>query len=142
VVEAAGAPPRNLRILIAEDDALNAAMLRAILEQLGHQVVHAQNGRRALDLARICDFDLVMLDGRMPILDGPQTAAALRALETANRGVPIVAVIGGDADEARECLDAGADTVLRKPVSVAAVARAVADAAAIDRKAEARSAVA
>ena len=133
-VEAAGAPPRNLRILIAEDDALNAAMLRAILEQLGHQVVHAQNGRRALDLARICDFDLVMLDGRMPILDGPQTAAALRALETANREVPIVAVIGGDADEARECLDAGADTVLRKPVSVAAVARAVADAAAIDRK--------
>ena len=133
-VEAAGAPPRNLRILIAEDDALNAAMLRAILEQLGHQVVHAQNGRRALDLARICDFDLVMLDGRMPILDGPQTAAALRALETANRAVPIVAVIGGDADEARECLDAGADTVLRKPVSVAAVARAVADAATIDRK--------
>ncbi|MBO9560377.1 MAG: response regulator [Caulobacter sp.] len=134
VVEPVGAPPRNLRILIAEDDALNAAMLRAILEQLGHQVVHAQNGRRALDLARICDFDLVMLDGRMPILDGPQTAAALRALETANREVPIVAVIGGDADEARECLDAGADTVLRKPVSVAAVARAVADAATIDRK--------
>ncbi|CAN7639043.1 hybrid sensor histidine kinase/response regulator [Caulobacter sp. LjRoot300] len=134
-VEAAGAPPRNLRILIAEDDALNAAMLRAILEQLGHQVVHAQNGRRALDLARICDFDLVMLDGRMPILDGPQTAAALRALDGGNRDVAIVAVIGGDADEARECLDAGADTVLRKPVSVAAVARAVADAAALDRKA-------
>jgi signal transduction histidine kinase/CheY-like chemotaxis protein len=133
-VEAAGAPPRNLRILIAEDDALNAAMLRAILEQLGHQVVHAQNGRRALDLAKICDFDLVMLDGRMPILDGPQTAAALRALDGANRDVAIVAVIGGDADEARECLDAGADTVLRKPVSVAAVARAVADAATLDRK--------
>lgn len=133
-VEAAGAPPRNLRILIAEDDALNAAMLRAILEQLGHQVVHAQNGRRALDLARICDFDLVMLDGRMPILDGPQTAAALRDLDGANRDVAIIAVIGGDADEARECLDAGADTVLRKPVSVAAVARAVADAAALDRK--------
>ncbi len=134
-VEAAGAPPRNLRILIAEDDALNAAMLRAILEQLGHQVVHAHNGRRALDLARICDFDLVMLDGRMPVLDGPQTAAALRALDGANRDVTVVAVIGGDADEARECLDAGADIVLRKPVSVAAVARAVADAAALDRKA-------
>jgi signal transduction histidine kinase/CheY-like chemotaxis protein len=132
--EPAGAPPRNLRILIAEDDALNAAMLRAILEQLGHQVVHAQNGRRALDLARICDFDLVMLDGRMPILDGPQTASALRALDSGNRDVAIIAVIGGDADEARECLDAGADTVLRKPVSVAAVARAVADAATLDRK--------
>jgi signal transduction histidine kinase/CheY-like chemotaxis protein len=140
--EAAGAPPRNLRILIAEDDALNAAMLRAILEQLGHQVVHAQNGRRAIDLARICDFDLVMLDGRMPIMDGPQTAAALRALDGANRDVAIIAVIGGDADEARECLDAGADTVLRKPVSVAAVARAVADAATLDRKSANQQAVA
>jgi signal transduction histidine kinase/CheY-like chemotaxis protein len=140
--EAAGALPRNLRILIAEDDALNAAMLRAILEQLGHQVVHAQNGRRALDLAKICDFDLVMLDGRMPILDGPQTAAALRALDGANREVPIIAVIGGDADEARECLDAGADTVLRKPVSVAAVARAVADAATLERKSANQQAVA
>ena len=140
--EPAGAPPRNLRILVAEDDALNAAMLRAILEQLGHQVVHAQNGRRALDLAKICDFDLVMLDGRMPIMDGPQTARALRDLDGANRHVAIVAVIGGDADEARECLDAGADTVLRKPVSVAAVARAVADAATLDRKSGNQAAVA
>jgi CheY-like chemotaxis protein len=78
----------------------------------------------------------------MPILDGPQTAAALRALDNANRAVAIVAVIGGDADEARECLDAGADTVLRKPVSVAAVARAVADAATLDRKSLNQAAVA
>jgi len=126
-------PARGMRVLIAEDDALNAAMLRAILEQLGHQVVHAQNGRRAVDLARICDFDLMMLDGRMPVLDGPQTAAEVRGLGGANVTMPIIAVIGGDADEARECLDAGADTVLRKPVSVAAVARAVADASAMFR---------
>jgi CheY-like chemotaxis protein len=120
-------------VLIAEDDALNAAMLRAILEQLGHQVVHAQNGQRAADLARIAEFDLLMLDGRMPVLDGPGAAAAVRALEGANRHMPIIAVIDGDADEARECMDAGADIVLRKPVSVAGVARAVADAAALNR---------
>lgn len=124
---------RSLRVLIAEDDALNAAMLRAILEQLGHQVVHAQNGRRAVDLAKVCEFDLLMLDGRMPVLDGPQTAAEIRALPGSNGHLPIIAVIGGDADEARECTDAGADTVLRKPVSVAGVARAVADAAALTR---------
>jgi signal transduction histidine kinase/ActR/RegA family two-component response regulator len=116
---------KPLRVLIAEDDGLNAAMLRAILEQLGHQVVHAQNGQRALDLARTVDFDLIMLDGRMPMLDGPQTAVALRQL---GKTVPIIAVIGGDADEARELLAAGADAVLRKPVTVAGVARAVADA--------------
>ena len=133
--QAAEAPgsPRSLRVLIAEDDALNAAMLRAILEQLGHQVVHAQNGRRAAELARIAEFDLLMLDGRMPVLDGPGAAAAVRALEGKNRDMPIIAVIDGDGDEARQCLDAGVDIVLRKPVTVAGVARAVADASALQR---------
>ena len=48
--------------------------------------------------------------------------------------VPIVAVIGGDADEAQECVDSGADAVLRKPVSVNAVARAIAEAVAAERE--------
>lgn len=141
---AAPSPPgRPLRVLVAEDDALNAAMLRAILEQLGHQVVGANNGRRALELAQLADFDLLMLDGRMPQMDGPATAAAIRALPSVIAGAPIIAVIGGDADEARECLDAGCDTVLRKPVTVAGVARAVADAAArVQRDAVAARAVA
>jgi signal transduction histidine kinase/ActR/RegA family two-component response regulator len=125
--------PRRLRILIAEDDTLNAAMLRAVLEQLGHQVVHAVDGRRAIELAKVVEFDLLMIDGRMPHMDGPQTIAAVRALETAVARAPIIAVIGGDADEAKECVDAGANAVLRKPVSVTAVARAVADAVARDR---------
>ncbi len=121
---------KGLRILIAEDDALNAAMLRAILEQLGHHVVHAIDGRRAADLARVCDFDLLMIDGRMPGMDGPEAMRAIRALPEAAGRTPIIAVIGGDADEAAECVEAGADVVLRKPVTVAAVARAVADACA------------
>lgn len=125
--------PRNLRILIAEDDGLNAAMLRAILEQLGHQVVHAIDGRRAVELARACDFDLMMIDGRMPNLDGPATMAALRDLPGEAALSPIIAVIGGDAEEAAECAAAGADVVLRKPVSMGAVARAVADASAGER---------
>jgi signal transduction histidine kinase/ActR/RegA family two-component response regulator len=120
---------RPLRVLVAEDDALNAAMMRAILEQLGHQVVHAQNGRRAVELAQVWTFDLLMLDGRMPGLDGPGATAAIRDLDGPAGKTPIIAVIGGEADEAAACLAAGADTVLRKPVSVSAVARAVADAA-------------
>ncbi|WP_374577652.1 ATP-binding protein [Phenylobacterium sp.] len=122
-----------LRVLIAEDDALNAAMLRAVIEQLGHQVVHAVDGRRAVDLASVCEFDLLMIDGRMPNLDGPAAIAAVRALDGACAAVPIVAVIGGDADEARECVASGADAVLRKPVSVNAVARAIAEAVAAER---------
>lgn len=126
---AAGAPaagaPRKLKVLVAEDDALNAAMLRAILEQLGHQVVHAHDGLRAVELAGLCPFDLIMLDGRMPNLSGPEAARDIRALPGPLGQAPIIAVIGGDVDEAEACLEAGAEQVLRKPVSVAAVARAV-----------------
>jgi signal transduction histidine kinase/ActR/RegA family two-component response regulator len=123
---------RPMRVLIAEDDTLNAAMLRAVLEQLGHRVLHAVDGLRAIELLKASDFDLVMLDGRMPNMDGPETARALRALDRPVAKIPVVAVIGGDADEAQAMLDAGADTVLRKPVTVASVARAVADAAAAE----------
>jgi signal transduction histidine kinase/ActR/RegA family two-component response regulator len=129
-IDAHGPDPvvRPLRALVIEDDALNAAMLRAVLEQLGHRVLHAQDGRRAIELLKVSEFDLVLLDGRMPGMDGPETARQIRALPGAARDLPIVAVIGGDADEAQAMLDAGSDTVLRKPVTVANVARAVADA--------------
>ena len=123
---AVGRSARCLRVLIAEDDPLNAAMLRAALEQLGHHVLHAQDGRRALDLAQVCDVDLIMLDGHMPEMDGPAVARAVRALGGASASAPIVAVIGGDADEAEAFADGGVDQALRKPVNVAGVARAIA----------------
>ena len=119
-----GASDRHapLKVLMAEDDGLNAAMLRTILEQLGHQVVHAQNGRRAVDLARAVGFDLIMLDGKMPLMDAPDAIRAIRALAEPVGQVPIIGVIGGEAVEAGDCLAASADAVMRKPVSVAAVA--------------------
>jgi signal transduction histidine kinase/ActR/RegA family two-component response regulator len=116
---------QNLRILVAEDDQLNAAMLRAVLEQLGHQVVHARDGRRAVELAGVCAFDVIMLDGRMPHMTGAEAAEAIRGLDGGSSNAPIVAVIGGGPEEAEQCTHAGADEVLRKPVSVAGVARAV-----------------
>jgi two-component system, sensor histidine kinase len=133
--EVAGA----LRVLMAEDDGLNAAMLRTILEQLGHQVVHAQNGRRAVDLARAVGFDLVMLDARMPVMDAREAIGAIRGLAEPVGQVPIIVVIGGDAGEASLCLEAGADAVMRKPCTVSGVARAIAEAGASHRR---RSAVA
>ena len=134
----AAVPDGSLKVLMAEADGLNAAMLRTILEQLGHQVVHAQNGRRAVDLARAVGFDLIMLDGRMPEMATPTAIAAIRALSAPVGQVPIVAVIGGDAaEEAGACQAAGADAVMRKPVSVAGVARAIAEATASRKKAAA-----
>jgi len=88
--------------------------------------VHAHDGKRALELAQVCEFDLIMMDGRMPQMTGAETTEALRAMNGPSATTPIVAVIGGDAEEMRACLDAGADDVLRKPVTVSSVARAVA----------------
>lgn len=136
------AAPRPLRVLVVEDDQLNAAMLRAVLEQLGHKVLHAQDGQRAVDLLKLGELDLVLLDGRMPVMDGPETARAIRALDGPASDVPVVAVIGGDAEEADAMRDAGCECVLRKPVTVAGVARAVEDAAVMRANEKARSAAA
>ena len=104
-------------------------MLRAVIEQLGHKVLCVADGQRALDLINMGELDLVMVDGRMPVMDGPEMVRRLRAMSGPAARTPVVAVIGGDADEALEMTAAGADSVLRKPVTVTNVARAVADAA-------------
>ncbi|MFC3077532.1 ATP-binding protein [Phenylobacterium terrae] len=118
---------RALRILMAEDDSLDAAMLRSVLEKLGHKVVHAADARRALDLASTCELDLAVVGGRMVHPDGTALVAALKGLD--GKRLRIVAVIGGEAEEALECSQAGADLVLRRPVTVGAAARAIAQAA-------------
>jgi two-component system, sensor histidine kinase len=118
---------RALRILMAEDDSLDAAMLRSVLEKLGHKVVHAADARRALDLASTCELDLAVVGGRMAHPDGTVLVAALKGLD--GKRLRVVAVIGGEAEEALECSQAGADVVLRRPVTVGAAARAIAQAA-------------
>jgi signal transduction histidine kinase/ActR/RegA family two-component response regulator len=117
-----------LRVLIAEPDALQAAMLRSVLEQLGHQVVHAQSGRRARDLAKTCDFDLMVLNGRVAEVNGPGAIQSIRRLDAPAARAAIIAVIDGDAEDARLCREAGANAVMRRPINVANVARTVAEA--------------
>ena len=128
LIAAASAAGRTLRVLLAEDDALSAAMMRAILEQLGHQVVQAQNGQRALELAEFCPFDLTVLGGRLACLAGPEASTFVRTLSDATHGAPTIALVGGEPGDAETCLAAGVDQALRKPATVAGVARAVASA--------------
>jgi CheY-like chemotaxis protein/anti-sigma regulatory factor (Ser/Thr protein kinase) len=119
----------GLRVMLAEDDSLSAAAVRTVFEQLGHQVVHALNGRRAQDLMNAADFDLIVISAGIDDLTGPAAVRAIRALPAPLGATPIVGLIG-DAEEADACQSAGVDTLLRKPVSVQAVARAVAEATA------------
>lgn len=126
IANASAVAMRSLRVLLVEDDALSAAMMRAILEQLGHQVVQAQGGQRALELAEFCPFDLSVLGGRLPCLAGPEAAIYVRALSDATHGAPILGLVGGEPGDAEACLAAGVDQALRKPATVTAVARAIA----------------
>jgi signal transduction histidine kinase len=114
-----------LKVLLAETDALAAAQLRAQLEQLGHQVLQAADGARAVELARNLQLDLVMAG----------SGSEAQALLTQVRDLPRVAVIGGDPDEARDAIAAGASAILRKPFGLPALARALADAQSAERQA-------
>jgi CheY-like chemotaxis protein/anti-sigma regulatory factor (Ser/Thr protein kinase) len=129
-------PERSLRVLAVEPDALAAAMLRASLDQLGHRVLLVPDGARALDLLELGRIDLLVLDARA----GAEAVQRIRTLGDARSEMPIVALIDGDPAEAEALFAAGADAALRKPVAMAAVARALADAQAARRPAHGRAA--
>jgi CheY-like chemotaxis protein/HPt (histidine-containing phosphotransfer) domain-containing protein len=123
-------PPggRRLRVLVAEDNAVNQQVAAGMLERAGHEAVVAANGREALALLEREAFDLVLMDVQMPELDGLETTAAIRERERATSGhLPIVAVTAhamkGDAER---CLAAGMDAYVAKPLQPAELEAAIA----------------
>lgn len=125
VAAAAGGP---LRILLADGDALQTASMRAVLEQLGHKVLAVSDGRRVLDLLGMGPLDLLMIDATLPGLAGPALIDGIRARSAPVGDLPVVAMTGGNAAEIRAMLEAGADSVLRKPATATAVGRALTEA--------------
>jgi len=111
---------RGLRVLVAEDNAVNQQVAVGMLELAGHSALVAENGREALALLERDTFDLVLMDVQMPELDGFETTAAIREREKVTGAhLPIVAVtahaLKGDAER---CLAAGMDAYLAKPLEV------------------------
>lgn len=121
-------PANRLRVLVAEDNAVNARVVRHFLEKVGSQVTVAETGAAALELALKEDFHLLLLDVQMPELTGIQVCQALREHERLS-GVhrPIVMLTAqamkGDREE---CLAAGADDYVTKPVTRRALFSAIA----------------
>ena len=118
------AQARSMKILLVEDEQLHAASLRVHLEQLGHQVLHAAEGRRAIDLARAGDLDVAMVSAGLKNQEAARAIADLHRLGAA----PIIALVGAEGCDAETCLAAGARAILRKPVSAPALARALSEA--------------
>jgi signal transduction histidine kinase/DNA-binding response OmpR family regulator len=109
---------RTLRVLLAEDNAVNQFVARNILERHGHHVVIARNGREALARVQSERFDVVLMDVQMPEMDGLSATRAIRELEMPGGAhLPIVAVTAHAMKGDRQrCLEAGMDAYVAKPL--------------------------
>jgi PAS domain S-box-containing protein len=115
-------------ILLAEDNAVNQLVASRMIKHIGHQVVVAGNGALALEAIATQRFDLVLMDMQMPVMDGLEATAAIRAREQlVDEHVPIVALTANALDGDRQkCLAAGMDDYLAKPFDIAQL-RAICD---------------
>ena len=105
------------RLLVAEDDAINAKLISSLLKQAGCDVTLVRDGKAALEAASTQPFDLAFIDLRMPRMDGLDFTRAFRAQERPGAHLPIVAITANAAEDARAaCLRAGMDEFVTKPI--------------------------
>lgn len=118
---------RRLRILLAEDNAINQMLATALLEKAGHQVDAVGNGAEAVEAVVAAAYDLVLMDVRMPEVDGLEATRRIRALGGPKADLPIIAMTANVmAEERDECLAAGMSDHIAKPIDEDDLMRAVA----------------
>ena len=113
--------PTDFRILIGEDDEVNAEYLFSLMRRWGYQADPAYNGKQVLKRIQSKEYDLILLDGAMPIMDGYETIIAIRELEKGQGNknhIPIIGVTGyALAGDREKFLEAGADDYTTKPIN-------------------------
>jgi len=120
---------QTLRILVVEDNEINALLAVSLLEKEGHDVVHVENGLKAIDMLTsslasdnaVAPFDMILMDVHMPEMDGMQATQEIReflaATDNKSKYLPIIALTANAMTEDREhCLNAGMDDYLAKPI--------------------------
>jgi PAS domain S-box-containing protein len=125
------ASARPTRVLVVDDVAMNRDIANAFLCAAGHEVICADGGAEAVELAGVMDYDVVLMDVRMPEMDGLEATRRIRALPGPRGRVPVIALTAqAFAEQVAECQAAGMDSHLAKPFApealLAAVTRAVA----------------
>jgi signal transduction histidine kinase/DNA-binding response OmpR family regulator len=114
------------RVLLAEDNAVNQKLACKLLEKLGCRVDVAANGREALAMCRTAPYDIVFMDCQMPEMDGYEATRVLRR-EESGRHTPVIALTANSMPGDREeCLRAGMDAHLSKPIRPEELAAALA----------------
>jgi len=104
-----------LRVLVVEDVVVNQRLASGLLKKQGHSVTVTSNGKEAVEAIKDAEFDLVLMDVEMPVMDGLSATRAIRRRECKLGGhVPVVALTA-NADRA-ECIAAGMDAYIPKPL--------------------------
>ncbi len=110
------------RILLAEDIDINWEVAFEILSSVGLELERAVNGKECLELferSEVGYYDAVLMDIRMPVMDGYESVKAIRALDRQDHGLPIIAMTADAfSDDARHCLECGMDAHIPKPLDV------------------------
>jgi two-component system sensor histidine kinase RpfC len=115
-----GGATKGLHVLVADDNPTNREVLAKILERGGHTATLVADGERALDALETSQFDVALIDRNMPRLSGLETVQAIRLTTGARPRLPVVILSADATPEAkRECLEAGADAFLAKPIEAA-----------------------
>jgi CheY-like chemotaxis protein len=111
-----------VRVLFVDDNEMNRRVLKHMLTTAGIETVEAADGKSALLLIEENEFDLVLMDLRMPGMDGLEAVEHVRARKDAKAAVHIVVVTADAGQDIRDlCLHAGADDLLTKPVDMTAL---------------------
>ncbi|HEX5486150.1 MAG TPA: ATP-binding protein, partial [Limnobacter sp.] len=107
-----------LHILIAEDNEMNQKIIQHILDRIGYTYALVSNGQEAVERIGREDFDLVLMDIRMPVMSGLDATRLIRQMPGRNRNIPILAVSADTLEEQfEECKSAGINDFISKPIS-------------------------
>ena len=114
---------RNLKVLLAEDNAMNQTLGMRLITKFGHSVVVANNGIEAIEKWKHGEFDLILMDVDMPVLNGLEATANIREIEhPTGRRIPIIGLTAHVLSGSREmCLAVGMDGYLSKPINIEAL---------------------
>ena len=108
----------SLKVLIAEDEDINAMVLSSFLQDAGHETTRVINGAQAIEELSQNHYDIAFMDMRMPEMSGQDAARIWRERESVDQRIPIIALTANaTVDDRQACMEVGMDDFITKPIS-------------------------